>query len=167
MEFGLVPVPVDLAGTRPVPQFFIIGFMMSYLHHVPPPVPWLDHVHPSSSQTVSRTTLQFPDCITRSSPVPWMYHVLPSSSLAGSRAPLQFPDCITYYPPVPRLHHALFSSSLDVSRAPLQFPDCIKCYTRVHKMYHAPPLWRHLERKIIFIFTVCYFYLFHITDISA
>ena len=82
----------------------------------------------------------------------------PSRSLAGSRAPLQFPDCITCYPPVPRLHHVLSSSSLAVSHASLQFPDCITCYPRVHKMYHAPappPLWRHLERKIIFIFTVC------------
>ena len=34
-----------------------LGFMMSYLHHVPPPVLWLDHVHPSSSQTESRATL--------------------------------------------------------------------------------------------------------------
>ena len=85
----------------------------------------------------------------------------PSSSLAGSRAPLQFPDCITCYPLVPRLHHVLSSSSLAVSHAPLQFPDCITCYPRVHKMYHAPSplyLWRHLERNIIFIFTVCYFY---------
>ena len=87
----------------------------------------------------------------------------PSSSLAGSRAPLQFPDCITCYPPVSRLHHVLSSCSLAVSHAPLQFPDCITCYPRVHKMYHAPappppPLWPHLERNIIFIFTVCYFY---------
>ena len=81
-------VPVDLAGTRPVTQCCIIVFMMSNLHHVPPPVPWLDHVHPSSSQTVSRATLQFPDCITCSPPVPWLYHVLPSSSQTVSRATL-------------------------------------------------------------------------------
>ena len=81
---------------------------MSYLHHVPPPVLWLDHVHPSSSQTVSRATLQFPDCITCSPPVPRLYHVLPSSSQNVSCPP--------------------------------------------------PPIWRHLERNIIFIFTVCYFY---------
>ena len=54
VEFGLVPVPVDLAGTIPVQQFFFmlyLGFMMSYLHHVPlqfsgwikctPPIPRL------------------------------------------------------------------------------------------------------------------------------
>ena len=54
---------------------------MSYLHHVPPSVLWLDHVHPSSSQTESRATLQFPDCITCSPPVPWLYHMLPSSKV--------------------------------------------------------------------------------------
>ena len=110
-----VPVPIDLAGTRPVQIFFFmlyLGFMMSYLHHVPPPVLWLDHVHPSSSQTVSRATLQFPDCITCSPPVPRLYHVLPSSS--------QNVSCPRPPPP--------------------------------------PPIWRHLERNIIFIFTVCYFY---------
>ena len=67
-----------------------LGFMMSYLHHVPPPVLWLDHVHPSSSQTESRATLQFPDCITCSPPVPWLYHMLPSSSQTVSRATLEF-----------------------------------------------------------------------------
>ena len=58
-------------------------------HHVPPSasVPWLDHVYPSSSQTVSRATLQFPDCITCCPPVPRLYHVLPSSSQNVSRAP--------------------------------------------------------------------------------
>ena len=95
---GFGPVPVDLAGTRPVPQFFslccIIGFMMSYLHKVPPPVPWLDHVHPSSSQTVSRATLQFPDCITCSPSVTWLYHVLHSSFQTVSRATLEFTNCI-------------------------------------------------------------------------
>ena len=68
--------------------------MMSYLHHVPPPVLWLDHVHPSSSQTESRATLQFPDCITCSPPVPWLYHMLPSSSQTVSRATLEFTKCI-------------------------------------------------------------------------
>ena len=90
---GSGPVPADLAGTRLVQQFFFmlyLGFMMSYLHHVPPPVLWLDHVHPSSSQTVSRATLEFTKCI---------------------------------MPPPP-----------------------------------PPPHWRHLERNIIYIFTVCYFY---------
>ena len=67
---------------------------MSYLHHVSPPVLWLDHVHPSSSQTVSRATLQFPDCITCSPPVPWLYHMLPSSSQTVSRATLEFTKCI-------------------------------------------------------------------------
>ena len=52
VKFG--PVPVELAGTRPVPHFlWIKGFLcfalMSYLQ-----VPWLDNVHPSSSQNVSR-----------------------------------------------------------------------------------------------------------------
>ena len=76
----------------------------------------------------------------------------PSSSLTVSRA--------TLLPPVPTLHHVLSSSSLAVSRAPLQFTDCITCYPRVHTMYHAPPPppLRHLERNIIFIFTVCFFY---------
>ena len=75
----------------------------------------------------------------------------PSSSLAGSRAPLQFPDCITCYPPVSRLHHVLSSSSQTVSRATLEFTKCIMPPP-------PPPIWRHLERNIIFIFTVCYFY---------
>ena len=121
---GPVPVPVEFgwyrfrSGTdrfgryQTGTDFFFmlyLGFMMSYLHHVPPPVLWLDHVHPSSSQTVSRATLQFPDCITCSPPVPRLYHVLPSSS---------------------------------------QNVSCPR----------PPPIWRHLERNIIFIFTVCYFY---------
>ena len=79
----------------------IIGFMMSYLNHVPPPVPWLDHVHPSSSQTVSRATLQFPDCITCSPLVPWLYHVLPSSSQTVSRSTLEFTNCFMPPPPAP------------------------------------------------------------------
>ena len=78
---------------------WIIGFLcfslISYLHHVPPPVPWLDHVHLSSSQTVSCATLQIPDCITCSPTVPWLYHVLPSNSKTVSRATLQFPKFIT------------------------------------------------------------------------
>ena len=45
-----------------------------------PPVPRLNHVLPSSSQTASRALLQFPGCITCSPPVPRLYHVLPSSS---------------------------------------------------------------------------------------
>ena len=104
---GSGPVPVYLAGTIPVPHFFscwIIGFLcfalICYLHHVPPPVPRLDHVHLSSSQTVSCATLQFPDCIMRyppdpSLPIPWLYHVLP---------------------PIPRLYHVLPSSSQNLSR---------------------------------------------------
>ena len=116
---GSGPVPVDLAGTKPVHQFLccIIGFLcfalISYLHYVPPPVPWLDHVHLSSSQTVSCATLQNPD--------PRLHHVLPSNSLAVSRAPLQFPGCIT------------------LSRAPLQFPGWITCTSRVPRLYHALP----------------------------
>ena len=99
--------------------FFMLylGFMMSYLHHVP---------------------LQFSGWITCTPPVPRLNHVLPSSSQTASRALLQFPGCITCSPPVPRLYHVLPSSSQNVS-----------C---------PPPLWRHLERNIIFIFTVCYFY---------
>ena len=97
-----------------------LGFMMSYLHHVP---------------------LQFSGRITCTPPVPRLNHVLPSSSQTASRALLQFPGCITCSPPVPRLYHVLPSSSQNVTcpRPP-------------------PPLWRHLERNIIFIFTVCYFY---------
>ena len=78
---GSGPVPVDLAGTRPVPQFFsccIIGFMMSYQHHVP---------------------LQFPDCIMCYPSVPRLHHVLSSSSLAVSRATLKFTKCIILPPP--------------------------------------------------------------------
>ena len=67
----------------------------------------------------------------------------PSSSQTASRALLQLPGCITCSPPVPRLYHVLPSSSQNVSCPP-------------------PPLWLHLERKIIFIFTVCCFYWFHI-----
>ena len=122
---GSGPVPVDLASTRPVPQFFsccIIGFMMNYLHHVPPSVPWLDpctspvpilyhvlpvprlhHVLSSSSRTVSRTTLEFTDCITCSPPVPWLYHVLPSSSQTVSRATLESTKCIMPPPPLATL----------------------------------------------------------------
>ena len=61
---GFSSVPVDLAGTTTFFSCCIIGFMMSYLQHVPPPVPWLDHVHPSSSLAGSSAPLQFPDCIT-------------------------------------------------------------------------------------------------------
>ena len=82
-----------------------LGLMMSYLHHVPPPVLWLDHVHPSSSQTESRATLQFPDCITCSPPVPWLYHMLPTSSQTVSRATLEFTKCIMPPPPPPLWRH--------------------------------------------------------------
>ena len=127
VEFGLAPVPVDLAGTA-------IFFMLYYRFYdelpasCAPPVPWLDHVHLSSSH--------FPDYITFYPPVP---------SQTASRALLQFPGCITCSPPVPRMYHVLPSSSQNVSCRP-------------------PPLAtrRHLERKIIFIFTVCYFNWFHI-----
>ena len=57
---------------------------MSYLHHVPRPVPWLDHVHPSSPQTESRATSSS-QTASRVPPVPWLYHVLPSSSQTISR----------------------------------------------------------------------------------
>ena len=107
---GSGPVPVDLAGTRPVPQIFFMLYCRFY-----------------DALPTSRA---------------------PSSSLAGSRAPLQFPDCITCYPRVPRLHHVLSSSSKTISRATLEFTKCIM----------PPPPLATLERKIIFIFTVCYFY---------
>ena len=104
---------------------------MSYLHHVPPSVPWLDHVLPSSSQTVSRATLQFPDCIKCFHAVPWLDHVHPSSSHTVSRAPsssqtassapLQFPDCITCSSSVPWLYHVLPFSSQNVLRAPMAY----------------------------------------------
>ena len=90
-------------GTAIFFSFCIISFTMSYLHHVPQPVPWLDHVHPSSSQTVSRATLQFPDCITCSPLVPFLYHVLPSSSQTISRATLEFTKCIMPPPPLATL----------------------------------------------------------------
>ena len=115
---------------------------MSYLHHVPPLVPWLDHVCHSSSQTVSRAPpVPRLHHVLLSSAAPWLHHELPSSSQIASRAPLQLPGCITSSPPapVPRLYHVLRSSSLAVSRAPLQFPDCIKCYAPVTKLYHVPP----------------------------
>ena len=72
---GSVPVPVDY-------RFYIIGFMMGYL----------DHLHPSSSQTASCALLQFPGCITCSPPVPRLYHVLPSSSQNVSCSPPPFGD---------------------------------------------------------------------------
>ena len=85
---GICSGSVDLTGSRPVPQYFscwIICFLyfalMSYLYHV----------HPSSSQTVSRAPLQFPGWITCYHTVPRLYHMLPSRSLARSRAPLQLP----------------------------------------------------------------------------
>ena len=56
----------------------------------------LDHVNPSSSQTVSRATIQFPDCITCSPPVRWLYHVLPSSSQTVSRATFEFIFTVCY-----------------------------------------------------------------------
>ena len=75
---------------------------MSYLHHVPPSVPWLDHVHPSG--------LQFPDCITCSPPVHRLHQL--------SSATLQLPGCITCSPQVPRLYHVLPFSSQNLSRPP-------------------------------------------------
>ena len=66
--------------------------LISSLQHVPPPVPWLDHVHLSSSQTVSCATLQIPGCIMCSPPIPWLYqYVLPFNSKTVSRVP----KCIT------------------------------------------------------------------------
>ena len=84
--------PVDLAGTA-IFSCWIIGFLcfalISYLHHVPPPVTWLDHVQ----------------CAPLRPPVPRLYHVLPSSSQTTSRAPLQFHNCITCCPSVPKIYH--------------------------------------------------------------
>ena len=82
----LVPVPVRYRQIWPVPDRYRFFFhvVFRFYDELPasraPPVLWLDHVHPSGSQTVSRATLQFPDCITCSPPVPRLYHVLPSSS---------------------------------------------------------------------------------------
>ena len=53
------------------------------------------------------------------------------------------------------VHPSTHSSSQTVSRASLEFTKCIMPRS-------PPPLWRHLERNIIFILTVCYFYWFHI-----
>ena len=63
----------------------IIGFMMSFLYHVPPPVPGWITCYP---------------------PVSRLYHVLPYSTQTASRALLQFPGCITCSPPVPKMYHA-------------------------------------------------------------
>ena len=111
-----VPVPVDLAGTRPVPNVFscwIIDFLcfalMNYLHHV----------LPSSSLAGSRAPLQFPDCITCYPSVPRLHQVLPSSSLAASRAHFQFPYCITFYPLVPKMYHAPHTPFSDTWRGKL------------------------------------------------
>ena len=97
---GPVPVPVEFgwyrfrSGTdrfgryQTGTDFFFmlyLGFMMSYLHHVP---------------------LQFSGWITCTPPVPRLYHVLPSSFQTASRALLQFPDCITCYPRVHKMYHA-------------------------------------------------------------
>ena len=78
----------------------IIGFVMSYLHHVPLTL--------YSSLAGSRAPLQFPECITCYPPVPRLHHVPSSRSLAVSRAPsgLEFPDCITCYPRVHKMYHA-------------------------------------------------------------
>ena len=107
---GPVLVPVEF-GPVPVPDryriffFWIISFLcfslMSYLHHVPPLVPWLHHVLLSSSMALSRAPLQlqFPDCITFYAPAPWLYRELPSSSQTVSSATLQLPNCITCPPP--------------------------------------------------------------------
>ena len=130
VEFGLVPVPVWYQNGN------AIFFMLYYRFNDELPASRA----PSSSQTASRTLLQFPGCITCYPPVPRLHHVLSCSSLAVSRATLQFPDCITYSPAVPWLYHVLPSSSQTVSRATLEFTKCI------------------MERKIIFLFTVCYFY---------
>ena len=98
MEFWLVPVPVDLASTRPVQHFFHVVFR--FYDELPA------SRAPSRSLAGSRAPLQFPDCITCYPPVPRLHHVLSSSSLAVSHAPLQFPDCITCYPRVHKMYHA-------------------------------------------------------------
>ena len=100
VEFGLVPVPVDLAGTTPVPQFFSMLYYRFY-DELP-----ASARAPSSSLAGSCAPLQFPDCITCCPKVPRLHHVLSSSSLAVSHA-----SCS---PPVPSLYHVLPSSSLNV-----------------------------------------------------
>ena len=79
VEFGWYwfrSVPIDLAGTRPVQIFFHVVFR--FYDELPgsraplqfpdcitcyPPVSRLHHVLSSSSQTVSRATLEFTKCI--------------------------------------------------------------------------------------------------------
>ena len=84
VEFGLVPVR---SGTsiynRDRDKFFILFFMLDYKFYMFCFHCYLYHMLLSSSLTVSRAPLQFPDCITCSHPVRWMDHVLPFSSLAG------------------------------------------------------------------------------------
>ena len=136
-RFQYGPIPVDLAGTRPVPHFFlwIIGFLCFAL------MSYLDHVHSSSSH--------FPDCITCSPTVPWLYHVLPYISLAVSHAPLQFPGCITCSIQFP-----------DCITCSLQFPDCITCP-------HIPFGDTWIGKLSIFSPFVTFIDFTSITDISA
>ena len=114
-------------GTAIFFSCWIIGFLCFALIVTcitcPYPAPWLDHVHLSSSQTVSCATLQIPDCIT-----------CPLQFLAVSRAPLQFQDFSTFYTPVPKMYHVSTKSILSTTL-----------------LYHVPPpplypFWRHLER---------------------
>ena len=89
---GPGPVPVDLAGTRPVPQFFFM-FYYRFYDELPASraVPGLYHVLPSSSQTASRALLQFLCCIMCSPPVPRLYQL--------SCGTLEFTKCMMPPPP--------------------------------------------------------------------
>ena len=64
---GYGPVPIDLAGTRPVPNFFMLDYRFSiFCTNESPASP-----APSSYMAGSRapSTLQFPDCITCTPPL--------------------------------------------------------------------------------------------------
>ena len=96
-ELPVSRAPLQFPGVIPPFRFHFpdcITYCITCYH----PVPRMYHAHassssrlyhllPSSSQTVSRSPLQFPDCITITSslPVPWLDHIRPSISLARSR----------------------------------------------------------------------------------
>ena len=121
VEFRLVSVPLDLAGTRLVTRLFscwIIGYLCF--------------------ARVARASLQFPRWITCTPPA--------SSSLARSHAPLQFPDCITCCSPVTWLDHVHHSSFQTVSsvRSGRKFrpePDCLNLAGTESTSYKAGWIW--------------------------
>ena len=93
VEFGLVPVPVDLRVPDRYRNYFFFVLYYRFYDELPA------SRAPYSSLAGSRAPLQFPDCITcytpvpilhhllSSTPVPWRNHVPPSSSQTVSLIP--------------------------------------------------------------------------------